>query len=109
MIVFRGIRLIGSTMNIDERIEKLTERHEALTHSVELMIVENREGRERMEKLTERHEALAQSVELYIAETREWNSKAGALIVQVAESMNRLTRIVEGHEHRIAHLEGGTA
>ena len=103
-------------MNIDERIEKLTERHEALTHSVELMIVDNREGRERMEKLTERHEALterhealAQSVELYIAETREWNSKAGALIVQVAESMNRLTRIVEGHEHRIAHLEGGTA
>jgi len=30
-------------MTIDERIEKLTERHEALTQSIELMVLENRE------------------------------------------------------------------
>ena len=29
-------------MTIDERLEKLTERHEALTQSVELMVAENR-------------------------------------------------------------------
>jgi hypothetical protein len=30
-------------MTIDERLEKLTERHEALTQSLELSILENRE------------------------------------------------------------------
>jgi len=32
-----------SNMNIDERIEKLTERHEALAQTIELIILENRE------------------------------------------------------------------
>jgi len=35
-------------MTIDERLERLTERHEALTQSVELMAAENRERDRRM-------------------------------------------------------------
>ncbi len=31
-------------MTIDERIERLTERHEALTQNVELLLVETREN-----------------------------------------------------------------
>jgi hypothetical protein len=38
-------------MTIDERLEKLTERHEALTLSVELMSTENRERDVRMDKM----------------------------------------------------------
>ncbi len=39
-------------MTIDERLEKLVERHEALTQSVELMV---REG-QRLQRLVESHE-----------------------------------------------------
>jgi hypothetical protein len=40
-------------MNIDERIERLTERHEALTMSVEIMVAENRQGDRRMGEIME--------------------------------------------------------
>ena len=48
-------------MNIDERLERLTERHEALAQSIELLLADNREMAaenrkrdERMGQLTER-------------------------------------------------------
>ena len=39
------------TMTIDERLEKLTERHEALTQTVELMAAEGRETSQRISAL----------------------------------------------------------
>jgi hypothetical protein len=72
-------------MTIDERIEKLAERHEALTQTVELMILENRE---RDAKLAER------------------DARIGTLVIQVVESVQKLAVIVESHERRITHLEG---
>ncbi len=65
-------------MTFDERLERLTGRHEALTQTVELMAAENRE-RDRM-----------------------WDEKMG----QVMESIARLLHIAEIHEHRIERLEG---
>ena len=38
-------------MTIDERLERLTERHEALTQTVELMAAENQAGFARLEKI----------------------------------------------------------
>jgi hypothetical protein len=38
-------------MTIDERLERLTERHEALTQTVELMAAKNRAGFDRLEKI----------------------------------------------------------
>ena len=64
---------------------------------------------ERIDKLTERHEALAQTVELYIIENRQWSAKVGDLVIQLTDSMTRLARATENHEHRITRLEGGTA
>jgi hypothetical protein len=40
----------GAAMTIDERLEKLTERHEALTQSVELLHSMHRDNEERWEK-----------------------------------------------------------
>ena len=40
-------------MNIDERLERLTERHEALTQVVELMAAENRDRDRRMGEVME--------------------------------------------------------
>jgi hypothetical protein len=69
-------------MNIDERLEKLTERHEALTQTVELMAREN----DRI--------------------TREIDGMKG-YISEIAEATARLLHIAQIHEHRITRLEGG--
>jgi hypothetical protein len=68
-------------MTIDERLEKLTERHEALTQTVELMAAENRAGFARLEKI----------------------------VGQMARSIDTLARVAELHEHRIDALEGGAS
>ena|GEM_PF-924520 len=70
------------TMTIDERLEKLTERHEALTQSVELMIAEGRETSSRISAL----ERLAQ---------------------QDGENIRALARIAENRERRLTGIEGG--
>lgn len=40
-------------MTIDERLERLIERHEALTQSVELMVAENKQRDKRMGEIME--------------------------------------------------------
>jgi len=40
-------------MTIDERLERLTERHEALTQTVELMAAENKQRDRRMGEIME--------------------------------------------------------
>jgi predicted nuclease with TOPRIM domain len=67
-------------MTIDERLEKLTERHEALTQTIELMAAENRAGFARLQRVEQ-------------------------LLGQMAQSMDTLARVVELHEHRIDDLE----
>lgn len=68
---------------------------------------------ERLERLTERHEALTQSVELMAAENRERDEKADArmgkligLIEKLAVSVDKVAQIAANHEHRIDRLEG---
>lgn len=64
---------------------------------------------ERIDKLTERHEALTQTVELLVAENRDRDAKLGIMFGQIAESLQRLAKIAENHEHRITGLQGGEA
>jgi len=67
-------------MTIDERLEKLTERHEALTQTVEIIAGMQRENEKRFE------------------ETDRRISKAVDLIAN-------LTNIVESHQRRLDDLE----
>jgi hypothetical protein len=70
---------------------------------------------ERIEKLTERHEALAQSVELLTNDVRELAAfgkvlsndvlKLAAFGNDIALGTARLLNTVEAHEHRIGQLE----
>ena len=53
-------------MTLDERLERLTERHEALTQSVELMAAENRQRDRRMGEIMEGIASL-----LHVAEIHE--------------------------------------
>jgi archaellum component FlaC len=71
-------------MNIDERLEALTERHEALTQTVELIAAMQR-----------------------VNETR-WQRDFGELraaIQQDAENIRALARIAELHHERLGRLE----
>jgi hypothetical protein len=71
-------------MTIDERIERLTERHEALTQSVELLLVATRENTDHIRKLVE-------------------------VTNRDAEDIRALARIAEIHDRRITGIEGGRA
>jgi hypothetical protein len=53
-------------MTLDERLERLTERHEALTQSVELMAMENRQRDRRLGEIMEGIASL-----LHVAEIHE--------------------------------------
>lgn len=65
---------------------------------------------ERLERLTGRHEALTQSVESLTHDVRELRAGIEGLKT-IAEtslaSINGLARIAPSHEHRITRLEGG--
>lgn len=67
-------------MNIDQRLERLTERHEALTQTVELIAAAQLRTDERMAQLTDR-------------------------MAQLMDTMNRLGNIIVAHEQRLEHLE----
>jgi predicted nuclease with TOPRIM domain len=76
-------------MTIDERLDRLVERHEALTQSVELLRLQGEEQGKRIDKLTDNVSALTENVQR---------------LVGVVE---RLAEIGRDHERRITHLEGG--
>jgi hypothetical protein len=75
-------------MTIDERLERLTERHEALTETVELIAASQAKADERVEKVT--------------ADI----GKLTALMAETDRFINRLAHIAEAHEQRLDHLEG---
>jgi hypothetical protein len=73
---------------IDDRLDRLTERHEALTETVELIVAMQRENEERFAKNEKRFAQIAANQE------------------RDAEHINALVRIAEIHEHRLSGLEG---
>jgi septal ring factor EnvC (AmiA/AmiB activator) len=75
-------------MTIDERLDRLTERHEALTQTVELIAAQQLKNDERLEKV-------AMDI-----------GKLAALMGETDRFINRLAHIAEAHEQRIDHLEG---
>jgi hypothetical protein len=78
-------------MNIDERLEKLAERHEALTQSVELLALTVNKHDSNFERLESNLDRL------------EKISEANSTIIGV------LSRAVLIHEERLDRLEGDTA
>ena len=79
-------------MTIDERLERLTDRHEALMQTVELIAAaqadSERRSRQAFETLTSLH-----------ADTERQIGK-------LTGTMDRLGNIVIGHEQRLERLEG---
>ena len=64
---------------------------------------------ERIERLTERHEALAQSVESLLLSSQEQGRNIDKLLVaseKDGEHIRGLARIAEIHEQRLTDIEG---
>jgi hypothetical protein len=60
---------------------------------------------ERIERLTERHEALTQALELMQRMWQDQWSKVSTALQQDGENIRALARIAEIHERRLTHLE----
>ena len=85
-------------MTIDERLEELkskhemlSERHNALVLSIELMILESREETRKRSGLWKAH------METWKAQNEAWTLRFG----QVASSLDQLVHVAELHQHRI--------
>jgi hypothetical protein len=76
-------------MTIDERLDRLTARHEALTQTVELLLAAQLRNEERHEK------------------NENMQAKTQTMLAEIVESIHSLERIAFAHEHRITRLEGG--
>jgi hypothetical protein len=63
---------------------------------------------ERLEKLTERHEALTQTVEIIAAMQKENDRRFAERMGQVLEAITQLGHIAASHDHRLDNLEGNS-
>ena len=81
-------------MNFDESLEKLKERHEALTQTVEIIAA--------MQKDSERR--AAESAVEFNRRSAEFDRRMG----QVLEAITQLGHIAESHDHRLDNLEGNS-
>ena len=81
-------------MTIDERLEKLAERHEALTQTVEIMAGMQRENDRRWAETDKRW-----------AETDKRFAETDRRISQLMEAITSLANIAGAHEQRLDDLE----
>jgi ABC-type transporter Mla subunit MlaD len=90
-----GLKPVGAHMTIDERLAKLTERHEALTGHVEILTAD-------VSQLTEDVRALSSQVkELASTVARQSNTMDDLMTGFVT-----LTQLARSHDTRIERLEG---
>jgi len=101
-------RYNGESMTIDERLERIAERHEALSNTVELLTHDidslRAEGKEIGDKIralaivAEQNEGRAAQM---IAAVNSLEARAG----QMMDAITRLARVADNHEGRIGDLE----
>jgi methyl-accepting chemotaxis protein len=82
----------GGKMSFDERIERLTARHEALAESVEMLRDRTAETAANLDRLAEQVARLAANTQLNFD--------------RLTTAMLGLTEYIAGHERRITGLEG---
>ena len=100
-------------MNIDERLEKLAQRHEALTQSIELLTHDVHDMQGFMGELRKVIGDLAGSVKSTtrdltesIKSTNGNLKKTQEFVNEIAEGTARLLHVAQVHEKRSSKLEG---
>ena len=92
-------------MTIDERIDKLAERHEALAQSVELLVAQGIETRKMVEKTTASVSELGKTVHEISKAVHEMSKTVDI----VARSVYEIAGAIQGHEKRMIRLEDRAA
>lgn len=96
-------------MNIDERLDRLTERHEALTQTVELLAADIREiqnAQREMLGVLRDMQSLPRDTLSAMQEAQRGNMQIFGVVL---DSIKRLENIATAHEHRIDRLEDRSA
>jgi len=88
-------------MNIDERLE-------ALTQSVELLASMHKDNEARIEKRDQRMEQFAKELGQEMKSLGKRNARLESLVTDIAEGTARLLHVVEVHEQRINRLEANS-
>ena len=94
-------------MTIDERLDRLAARHEALTQSVELLVHSQHEAFARYDAMMAKHEAVWQRNDAAWERNDDAMAKTQTMLAQVVGSIDSLARIAHAHERRISDLEDG--
>jgi hypothetical protein len=89
-------------MNIDERLDKLAVRTEAIAQSVELLASFHRDFEKRVDRALELLATAQRETEQRMAQLAESN-------IRLDEGMARVVNILVNHENRISGLEGRSA
>ena len=99
-------------MTIDERIDKLTERHEALSQTVELLVAQGVETR----KMLEETRKMVDETRKMVDETTKMVEDTSASVKEVSKTVDVLARsiyemvgAIRQHETRIVRLEDRAA
>ena len=90
-------------MTFEESLDRLKERHEALTQSVEMLLRDTQTALKESQSHTE-------NIRLLFENSRVHSESIQGLYAtsQVeAEQIRNLVRLAESHERRITRLEGG--
>jgi archaellum component FlaC len=85
--------------NIDERLDRLTERHEALTQTVELLA---HEAAENNKHIRQRFEDMAREA---VENDRRYYQR----FEQIATTLEAMLKITQNHERRLQNLESDSA
>lgn len=97
-----------NSMTIDERLERLAERHEALSNTVELLTHDidalRAEGKETGEKIRALA-IIAEQNEGRAARMMEGIKSLEGRAGQMMDAITRLARVADNHENRISDLE----
>ena len=88
-------------MDIDERLERLAQRTDAIAQSVELLASIHRDAEKRVDRALELLAAAQRETEQRMAQLAESN-------IRLDEGMARVVNILVNHENRISGLEGGS-
>lgn len=88
-------------MTIDERLDRLTERHEALTQTVELMLQSHQMHSERLDRI----ETILDRSETMLDLSLQQQKANQEVLSSVVRRIENLVTIMEHHETRLSRLE----
>lgn len=94
-------------MTFEERIDRLTERHDAMAQSLELWIATSREQFGHHEQWITSHEQLLDRHQLILEQNSLDLGHLDAKIERLTDKIDVLASIALSHESRIGQLEGG--